>query len=441
VAGNRPLSERIAAFETTRWVVPAIFALALALRLAAMWWLPQLPVSDGEWYMVRAAEMARGMGYQEAGYPTAFWPVGYPALLAGVMLLFGPGLFGPLLLNLISVAVILGVILWLGRALGAGPLATRIALILYALYPAHIAYAGQPCSETASTAVGMVAFALMIVGRKRWTMLLGAGVLFGLATLMRAQMMLFPIGVAVALLLAFGDFRWRDAIKAAVLVQLALAATVLPWSLRNLEQLGSFVLVSSNGGVALFTGANDRATGDWTGWERTPFWVESIGIPYSQRVERQVEIDQRFKASAKAWILAHPARWSALGVKKMALLWLKDSDGFWALDKSYPDQATTWRAVQGIDQLYYMALVGFGLVAFGVMVRDRIRGEWRHAPLLLLGCMPAFVTLTAFGFTGQIRYHYPAMPFIILAAGWTLALAAQRIAARQPVAQLRPTTV
>ena len=441
MAATRSLSARIATIETAPWVVPALFALALLLRLAMLVLLPQDPVSDGEWYMVRAAELARGMGYQEAGHPTAFWPVGYPALLAGSMLLFGPGLFGPLLVNLVSVAMILGAIVWLGRALGAGALATRIALLLYALYPAHIAYVGQPCSETASTAIGMGAFVLLIVGRKRSLALIGAGALFGLATLLRAQMMLFPIGVIVAMLLAFRDFRWRDALRAAVLVHITLAAVVLPWSLRNVAQMGAFVPVSTNGGVALFYGANDRATGDWFAWERTPYWDETVGIPYSQRVAQQVELDRRFKARATQWIAAHPAQWSVLGIRKMVLLWLKDSDAFWSLEKTYPDRSTLWRGVQGLDQLYYMALVGLGLFALGIAVRDRSRGRWERAPLLLLGCMPAFATLTAFGFTGQTRYHYPAMPFLILAAGWILALILRRLAAREPSVRLRPRPV
>ncbi|MEG3175118.1 glycosyltransferase family 39 protein [Sphingomonas sp. RB3P16] len=435
---TRSLGERIALFETARWVVPAIIALALVLRLAMLLLLPQVASSDGEWYMVRAAEMARGMGYQEAGHPTAFWPVGYPALLAVSMMLFGPGLFGPLLLNLLSVAGILGALLGLGRVLGAGPLATRIALLLYALYPAHIAYTGQPASETASTALAMVALLVLIAGRKRSRMLVAAGLLFGLATLMRAQMMLFPIGVIIALLIVYRDFRWRDALRAAVLVNLALAAVVLPWSLRNVQQMGAFVPVSTNGGVSLFYGANDRATGDWFAWERTPYWDEVVGIPYSERVEQQVELDRRFKARATEWIKAHPARWTLLGFRKMALLWVKDSDGFWSLDKTYPDHATMWRAVQGVDQLYYMALVGLGLVALGVAVRERVRGRMAQAPLLLLGCMPAFATLTAFGFTGQTRYHYPAMPFLILAAGWTVALLLRRLAERRAEPALRP---
>ena len=56
-----------------------------------------------------------------------------------------------------------------------------------------------------------------------------------------------------------------------------------------------------------------------------------------------------------------------------------------------------------------------------MLFRSVIRRDWQRAPLALLGCMPAFVTLTAFGFTGQIRFHFPAMPFIAAAAGIALA--------------------
>lgn len=413
-------SKNIERLASARWVVPAIVALALALRIALIVFLPQTPFSDGGWYLARAAEMASGMGYQEAGHPTAFWPVGFPALLAGAMRLTGSITSGWLLVNLVSAAALVLLVGWLARAVGGSEGAARIAMLLYAVYPSPIVYTGVPLSETSSTAVSIAAFALLIAGRRRWWMLVLSGLLFGAATLMRAQMLLFPLGAVIALALVFRDMRWRDAAKALAIVYLALAAAVLPWSLRNERVLGSFVLVSTNGGVALFTGANDQATGDWFAWEHTPLWDKS-GIPFSQRVERQVELDQRFKTLSKDWIKAHPGRWSALGVKKMALLWRKDTDAFWSLDQSYPRLHGVWIAAQALDQGYYLLLLALALWPLWLGVRAVARRDFTRAPLALLGCMPAFATLTAFGFTGQIRYHYPAMPFIAAAAGWTLA--------------------
>lgn len=402
------------------WIVPALFALTVGTRLALILLWPQTPFSDGEWYLLRATELARGMGYQEAGHPTAFWPVGFPAVLAAAIGATGSAAVGTALVNLSAAAATLALILWFARAVGAGPLAARVAGLLYALYPANIVYAGAPLSETASTAVAIAAFALLVAGRRRWPLLVPAGLLFGAATLMRAQMLFFPVGAVVALTLVYHDVSWRDAARALVVVHLAMAAVILPWTLRNERVLGSPVLVSTNGGVALFTGANDRATGDWFPWEHGPLWAES-GIPFAERVERQVELNDRFQALARRWIAAHPGRWTALGVKKMALVWRKDSDAFWSMHESYPGQERGWTIVAVIDQLYYFALLGLAAPALLVGGRGILRRDTRAARLALLGCMPVFVTLTAFAFTGQIRYHFPAMPFVIVAAGWTLA--------------------
>lgn len=431
------LAERLDGIERARWVVPALFALAIGLRLAMVLLLPQVPMSDAEWYVVRAGEMVRGLGYQEAGHPTAFWPVGFPALLAASMWLFGGSLVGPMIVNLVSAAVIFGLVLWFARALGLPPLAGRVAALLYALYPAHIAYSGVAASETASTAVAMAAFALLLRGRHRPLLLVASGVMFGAATLMRAQMMLFPIGGLVAIGWALRDMRLREMVRAAVILHLAMAAVVLPWSVRNERVLGAFVPVSTNGGVALYTGANDQATGDWFAWEHGPLWERS-GIPFAQRVERQVELDVRFKRLAKDWIAANPGRWTLLGFKKMALLWRKDTDGFWSLDESYPDHGTAVRAAQAGNQLYYVMLLALGLPGIGLGVIAMLRRRRERAPLALLACMPVFATLTAFGFSGQIRYHYPAMPFVVIGAGWTLALLLRRWAERVPKREALP---
>ena len=416
IAAARPPSA-IAALGGKSWVMPALFALTLGVRIALMLVWPQTPFSDGAWYLMRAGEMARGMGYQEAGHPTAFWPVGFPALLAGSIRIAGNA--GPMLVNLVSAAATLGLILWFARAVGVDALGGRIAGLLYAVYPSAIVYAGAPLSEVASTAVALGAFALLIAGRHRWQLLVMSGIVFGIATLMRAQLLFFPVGGIVALMLVDRRFGWRDAGRALLVVHLALAAVILPWTLRNERLLGSPVLVSTNGGVALFSGAYDGATGDWTGWENTPVWAES-GIPFSQRVERQVELNDRFQGLAKHWIAVHPARWAVLGIKKMVLVWRKDSDAFWSMHESYPNEERGWTIVAVFDQLYYFALLALALPALVVGARGILRRDADIARLALLGCMPAFVTLTAFVFTGQIRYHFPAMPFLAIGAGWTL---------------------
>ena len=154
-------------FATSPHIVPAVFALALALRVLSIIFIPIQPDSDALWYLQRAGEMAEGAGYQEAGHPTAFWPVGYPALLAASMAVFGPSLFGPILLNLTAVALKLWLILWFSRRLGLGEAIGRGAALLYAVYPAHIVYAGTAASEVTATAVTMGAMAVLVAARGR----------------------------------------------------------------------------------------------------------------------------------------------------------------------------------------------------------------------------------------------------------------------------------
>lgn len=413
------------AFATSPYAVPAIFALALLLRLALIVALPQQPFSDGAFYFPRAIELASGQGYQEAGFPTAFWPVGYPALLAASMMIFGKSLLASMLLNLAAAALILWLILWFGRHVAGSETAARIAALLYAFYPAHIAYTGATLSETAYTAVAMGAFALLIARRNDWKGLLLAGAIFGGATLMRPQTMFFPFGAIIALAFVYRSYRWVDVGKAMLIVYVALAAVVLPWSFRNERVLGSFALVSTNGGVALYTGANDEATGDWFAWEHGPLWAAS-GIAFEDRIEKQVELDRRFRALASDWIRENPGRYLALMSAKIGYVWLKDADGFWTLKYSHPSLERPLTIVQWINQLYYAALLLAALVCFAAATRAQFTRDERQLPLGLLLCMPLFVTLLAAAFTGQNRYHYPAMPFVIVAAGWTLAALLRR---------------
>jgi len=103
------------------------------------------------------------------------------------------------------------------------------------------------------------------------------------------------------------------------------------------------------------------------------------------------------------------------------LLWRKDSDGFWMLENAHPEKARPITVVQWANQLYYALLLALAAFCFWRSARALLRGPEDEKGLGLLLCMPLFVSLLAFFFTGQVRYHYPAMPFVIVAAGWTLA--------------------
>ncbi|MDY0960284.1 glycosyltransferase family 39 protein [Sphingomonas sp. CFBP8993] len=421
---SRVLAGPWARFVTARHVIPAILLLAIVLRLGVILAFPISPRTDSLWYLERGREIAAGMGYQEGGFPTAFWPVGYSALIALATGIFGPTLFGPILFNLVAQVLTIVLILWLARALGAGEGAARLAALFYALYPAHIAGTGDTAAEPTATLVMMAGIALVVKARGRIGWTLAGGLVLGLATLMRPQVMLFPPFLVGALWLA-GQVAWRRALVTLVLVVAGLGAAVVPWTLRNQAVLGAAVPVSTNGGIALQAGANDLADGGYFQVERSPLWAQ-VGIPFADRVERQVEIDRRLKAMAMDWIERHPVRWGLLGFRKTALLWLKDGDGFWALDASHPGQGLVWKAAQAANQLFYMVVVALAVVGAGLAARAAL-GRRAGAAMLVAAVVPLFCTALAFGFTGQTRYHYPAMPFVMILAAWVVGRAIARV--------------
>jgi len=405
--------------------VPVCLLAGLTLRLLTALLFPVEPFSDFAWYVSRALELAAGRGYQEGGYPTAYWPVGWPGILALSYKLLGSIPITVVVLNTIAALTIMVCILWLGRHVTANEAAARLALLGYTLYPNHIAYSGTAATELAYTALAMAAFVLMLRGRKRPWLLVLSGLLFGIATLVKPQTLAFPFGAVIVMMVVYRSWGWGNAVRAGLIIYLALFLTVAPWTYRNYQVLGEPVLVSTNGGTALFLGANDRMSGGDYAYQDTPEF-QALGIPWAQRVIRQVELNKLEKASAIAWIKEHPGTYLAWMPKKVVMLWTKDTDGFWSFDYSFPNGTQAIRAMQILNQAYYILVLLLALVALGLALKALFRNEHDRLPLLLLFCMPVFVSLLAAAFTGQIRYHFPAMPFLFVAAAWSLTQITQR---------------
>lgn len=401
--------------------VPIILGLALVLRLLLVWLAPQQPFSDGAYYLDRAVGLVSGQGYREGAVPTAFWPVGHPLILAAGMAVLGPGLLAVIAINLAATLAILGALLWLGRRLTGEDMPGRVAALLYAIYPVPIAYVGTPLAELAGTALVMVGLGLIIIGlageRIRLMTALAAGVVLGLAALSRTQFAALPLGALIGVGLVWRT-GWRRLLVGGAVLHLAMAAILLPWSLRNQVILDTPVL-STNGGVALFTGANEHATGGYLDAKAVNL-SRASGVPQHQAISRQVEVDRALRMTARSWIADNTGRWLALAPKKILLLWSRDGDAFWGLQIAYPNETGVIRVAQMVNQLVYLALLLAAAPALWRGAWAILSGSSRDRPLAILWLVPLFVSLTAVLTTGQTRYHFSAMPFVALGAGWSL---------------------
>ena len=73
--------------------------------------------SDSYFYYLSARSISEGHGYSIMSHPTAFFPVGWPAFLAGLFLITGPSFAAVKALNLLLWALSAGLAYALGRRL------------------------------------------------------------------------------------------------------------------------------------------------------------------------------------------------------------------------------------------------------------------------------------------------------------------------------------
>lgn len=408
-------------FAVSRGALLALWALYLLPR-ALLILLDVQPWSDAAYYYQRAEELAAGQGYiSPEGQPTAFWPPGWPLALSLVFKLFGPSVAAVGLFNLACAAISAGLVLALGRRIGGSELAARLTLLLLALYLNNAAYVPLALTEVFYTMLLLGVCWLLVAGRGKLA-LIGAGLLLGLATLVKAQTL-----AVVPLVLGIGVLRaplfWR-AVRGAIGQGLALgvlaALVVLPWSLRNEAVLGQFVAVSTNGGVTLLTGNNPTADGGYG--DSDPAYKALFARKASMD---EIAYDAAAKRLGMAWIAANPAQFLGLMPKKFIKLWGPDGEALWSYEKgaaSYAAHAPLYTALRWANQAWYWLL----LAGFAAALVVQLRRRWRtSAPLFDWWLLPygiaAYPTAICVVFSGQTRFHYPAMPFIAISAAWLLA--------------------
>ncbi|VWX53765.1 glycosyltransferase family 39 protein [Novosphingobium sp. 9U] len=416
-----PLLARFADSPRALWAIWAVF---IGLRLLVLL-IPVAPSSDAEWYILRATSLAAGQGYLDnAGQPTAFWPAGWPMAMSVLFRVTGPSLLALGLFNLASAVLTGWLALLLGRRLFASEAAARFGLLLLAIYPNAIAYVPLGLTEVFYTALLLLGCWLVIArrpGSLELPWLVAAGVVFGFATLVKAQtLVMVPLLFAIDWL-RVGDV-WRRLPKLVGQGALILAIaglTVLPWSLRNHAQLGHWVAVSTNGGFTLLTGNNDTATGDYTPDDPT------VTALMARQDLTEVTRDAEAKRLGLQWIKEHPGRFLALAPRKLARLWLPDGEAEWAYQAAAPSYARfelLYRAVRLANQAYYaLLMLGFAVAIAVMTLRRRAGGQRWVGWWLLPWGVAAYPSLIAVVFSGQSRFHYPVMPFVCLACGWLVA--------------------
>jgi hypothetical protein len=261
-------------------------------------------------------------------------------------------------------------------------------------------YAQLTLSEVLFTAIFVGSVALTFVGlqRRSWRLLVAAGLLLGYAILVRPQVLLLPVPIALYIFFASGRRR-----TAALMAGVYLAASfgvVVPWTIRNELRLHAFVPVATYTWLNFWEVNNPKANGHFILPQRTmPAESRRIGaLP-------EIEQDLAWKKLALTWVRAHPAA----AMKG----WVRDAGLFFSYKDPYVREWYAlhgWRPPRLDERLLYPLVLAAGILV--LVYRRRWKGIW-----LLVIVTAYFDAFFAF-FLPLPRYRMPLLPIlVILAAG------------------------
>jgi len=440
----------------------AILAVALAVRLvAAMWWQQRVPPGgmfafpDSESYWELGRRIVRGQPYEFGPERYAiFRTPGYPILLAGLFLLNHepPVLCGR------ALSAVLGTIAVAGVASLARQLFDRrtalLAAGLAALYPEAIALSTFVLSEAPFCPLmvwQLVAWTKAWKAGDRgagrlqlWSAI--AGILGGLATLMRPSWLLFApfaailgpalIALAARNALEGADLRERNATEGVpyrvkllrhfqiVAILLATTAmTMLPWWARNYLIAGRFVPTTLQVGASLYDGLSPMATGASDMRFVAPFVAQQRAAD-EQSAELvgtfEDRLDRRMRDASLAWARANPDRVVQLAWIKLRRMWSPLPNA-----AEFGGNLTRFTLVLTYTPAIVLAAIG----AF--------RFSRRGWPYLLLLLPAVYFTCLHVIFVSSIRYRQPAMLILlVVTAGvigeWICGRGGGRSGSRQP---------
>jgi 4-amino-4-deoxy-L-arabinose transferase-like glycosyltransferase len=313
---------------------------------------------------------------------------------------------------------------WIAAALAAatGLLTFYESLILQSSIDAFLTAAALLALTAGLRSASSLVFSL-------WSFVL-TGVFFSLATLNRPNMLFGAAAViAVTLLLR----RWRPA----ALLVAGMALGFAPSLARNVIVAGEWSLISSHGGLNLYIGNNERATG---------FYNEVPGIRpviegqqedtrkvASDALGRNVtdsEASDYFRGRALSWMAGHPHKAAALFVRKIYYAFHAQHV---ALPHSYPFFAYEMDTLLQFLFVGPWLLVPLGLAGLFLPRLGTGFGIW-------LAFVPGYAIGVALFFVAE-RYRMPLFVPLCVGAGAAIDFAWRALAARRAGQLLVPGAV
>ncbi len=409
---------------------PLMLIIGVALLLRIVWALlvPVVPQSDVLAYDTFARNLVEhgvfGWTPQE---PFSFWPPGTSFFYATVYWLAG---YNPINIVLANLAVTVGMLMCSARVVTRffGAQTGLWSTALLAVWPTFVTLSTLLVSEPLFIFLIVAALDAWTAPRMSiWARGMLAGVCLGAATLVRPQAMLLSGLYAFGMLIYAGWSRQqvKEQILLAVLAGVVLLVVVSPWTWRNYQLYGEFVLVSTNGGATFWMGNSPGSDGEF------------MLFPEHVKGLTDYERNKVLSGLAFEYIKQDPLAFLTRTFMKVIRLYNNESIGvLWnqdALVAAYGAEVVT--PLKRLAQASWAFIFLLTLMGAGLLVITR--GGWR----LLLSPLPLtmlfFTVVHAIVISGG-RYHLVCAVPIAALGGHAISTLLQKRRSASPVALSKP---
>ncbi|NQT95024.1 MAG: tetratricopeptide repeat protein, partial [Candidatus Omnitrophica bacterium] len=289
-----------------------------------------------------------------------------------------------------------------------------IAGFIASLYAPFIFYSGVLVPTSYVVFFYLLSSICFVRARKRptWGRFLLFGIIVGLATLLRAGILLFALGVLTWLIIIFEDK--KKAILGAVAAVVGVLLILIPVTIRNYIASNDIVFLTSHAGVNFYIGNNENADGTFSPpkWARTN--IEGLKADSKTIAEKELkkplrssEVSSFYVGKAVDFIRSKPSSFLKLLWRKLVLFVNKQE----LYDVAHYQVRSDYIPMLKFPFIPFLVVGVFGLAGAFIAIR-----QWRRiAPAYIFGIT---YTLSILFYFVNSRYRIPFATLMILFSGF-----------------------
>ncbi len=402
-----------------------ILAVSFALRLFWIFWsqhVPPAPISEDILIWTHAKDLVAGYGFRSywTQQPTAFRPIGYPLVLAGLFKLFGPHLVLAEILQVFLNVLCVFCVFYISKQI-VSPQFGLLAALLYGFYPTAIMSTKILLDEHLFLVLWMVSIILLISDFQKpaWSKVIVAGFATGLSAIFRTYSII-TCGIAFVVW-AVAKRNFAGAVKRGAVIAFLTVLCAVPWGVRNYLRFGAPVLWTTAIGTNMYFANNPTSN---VRYPVNPD-LEHGGDPgFLTPNLSEIQKDYAGRKAAMNWIKNNPLIFVDKMIGRGFYMMGFDPEG-WVIDDNFtnlksgaqPPSRRTKKFLMKTEQAYYFVAFIFALIGSIIyFIQKKSSGkEEGMIYIIVTVLLYIFATVVALG---HRKYKFPIEPFLCILAAY-----------------------